>query len=143
MQKKTLFLCLMALLMNLGVQAQRYNFPDAPDEFIKRVKEVLDFTKKQASIKAAEAFTEIWNGSLNSTHKEKVIKISKKMEKKRCTAAGQYTHFYSGLAHAFTATKLTSTQLTQFLDVTDKVLDKYATRELVFYFKRYSSTIFF
>ncbi|NJO01946.1 MAG: hypothetical protein HC880_09860 [Bacteroidia bacterium] len=83
---------------SITAHAQRYTFPDKPEEFIGYVADMLKQTKNTESEKVAEIFSAVWdNGKLSTSQKEKIIEVSRKMIASRSTAAGDYTLFYGAV----------------------------------------------
>jgi hypothetical protein len=101
------------------IQAQRYNFPDSPSEYITFVSEQLKKTNRKELISLADNFSSAWSSSLSS-YQKKIIETSKKMVAAKATMAGSYADFYFCLLNASTITKLSSAQINDFLEVCEK-----------------------
>ncbi len=139
MRNLCLFLILVTCLLAPPLQAQRYEFPDNAEDFILYAGDILKATKKSESEKVAEVFTAVWNrGVLNAQHKEQVIRISKKMVAARATAASYYTPLYEAISHAVNEQQANATQISEFLDCTEKLVETKNGRNLKIFLDRVS-----
>lgn len=138
---KILFLFLFSLIC-LSLQAQKYNFSDKPEEFIVAVNDMLQKTQRENVINTSNAFSKLWNeGNLNASQKTKIIELTKKLNAKKATPAGEFASFYNCMNSASMIQKLNGSQMTEFLEVADKVVEKRALKEIRNFFDR--SHLFF
>lgn len=116
MSKKCIFFLLILIFFKISF-AQRYNFPDAPAEFVTYVSEQLKKNKRPEIDKVADEFSSLWN-NLSANH-TKIIAVSKKLANAKASMASSFVDFYAGLANS-PKIKASSTQINDFLEVCEK-----------------------
>ena len=82
-------------------------------------------------------FTAVWNGaSLSATHKNTIIQTSQKMVSKRATVATDFTSYYMAIANANNELQINASEMSTFLEVTQKTVEKLAIKDIRNYLKK-------
>lgn len=124
MAKKIILLICFTLGYVYVAQAQRYNFPDSPTDFITYASEQLQKTGKAEIISTADVFKALWEGGkISASQKERVIKICQKLAPTRATIAAEYHDLFRSIFNGLQERKISSSQLDNFLSVSEELVE--------------------
>lgn len=94
---------------------------EKPEEFIVNVQTMLSSTNQPRQMQISEALGQAWNG-LGDNQKQLIIKTSRQMLVKKCTALGGFSDYYQAIVEAH---EEGDSQIDNFLEATLKTVNQY------------------
>ncbi len=128
---RTLYAAFLLILLTGWAQAQSYKISDKHDEFIRDISAILNGTKNAEAIQASKDLETVWGASFNDVQKDKLISVTRKLAAKRFKALPHFKLFIETVSNAVTKENLPSGELSKFLNVAEKVVDTYDSKQTV------------
>ncbi|MGB5976454.1 MAG: hypothetical protein WBG62_03520 [Cyclobacteriaceae bacterium] len=122
----------------LSVQAQ----PTEPQEggFGDQALEMMTGTKQEQAIETGNLFAQKWeSGAYSDSQKDRIMAIAEKMKEKNLRTRPVFENYFAMLAYAVDSNAVNPAELSNLLEVTDKVLDTYDNQQITGYYNRLAS----
>lgn len=115
---------------------QTSTWPDDPAAFLAEVQKRLEDTKKDENIALSADLGRIWNSDLGLDIQTRLIHHFNLMEEKGYRFRGYGTGYLQTLVNAVVQEGLDPTKLVSFVNMTEKVLTEYESKDVLKYFER-------
>ncbi len=129
---KMFFLGILFVFFQKNLFAQQYKFPDSPSDFVTYTSDQIKLLKRPEALALADNFSQAW-GSL-SANQTKIIEIAKKLVPARVVMQGGFQHYFRALT--FASKNANASQISSFLETSDKIAGLKDVREINFFFER-------
>ncbi|MFA0961857.1 hypothetical protein AB9P05_08610 [Roseivirga sp. BDSF3-8] len=115
---------------------------DQPQEggFGEKALEMMTRTKQEQAIEIGNLFAQKWqSGAFTASQKERIEKIATRMEEKNLRPRPVFQDYFTMLAYAVDSNAVNAAELSNLLNVTEKVLDTYENKEITSFYRQLST----
>lgn len=129
----------LVLLLPLSGMAQRFEVPTSPDSLGTVIKDALYRMRSETARNIADAFEMAWYSDLGAEHQLKIYQQVQKMLDKGLKPNPHFLPYFSAIDHAINTEAIDAQKLTDYLNMSGKVIDFYERGQIVKFYRTASN----